>query len=169
MCNENLNPHSAQVDGDLKLKSVKYTGGQIKPEVSEFKKVLKRRKSRQSTQMPCSVDFEYKGNSATLEHYLRGKHNKTQLDFEFNLRGYLGHGNEVQQERPWACPAKKCFTPKEVLRECVETAAGTHYSKLNKFVDQFDEFNQNSIAHTLEKSTSVFRNAEWYTTLRGDR
>ena len=86
-CNENLNPQSPFVDGDLKLKAAKYTGGQIKPEVSEFKKVLKRRKSRQSTSMPTAVDFEYKGNSGTLEQYVR-RHNKTQLDFEFNLRGY---------------------------------------------------------------------------------
>ena len=66
-------------------------------------------------------------------------------------------------------PPKKCFTPKEVLRECVQIAAGTHYDKRNKFIDRFEEFNQNNIAHTLEKNTTMFRNAEWYTTLRGDR
>lgn len=52
-----------------------YTGGQLIPAFSEFRKVLKRRKSRQSTQMPCQVDFEYIGNDAGNMNYLVGKSN----------------------------------------------------------------------------------------------
>lgn len=58
-------------DLDQKLKSIKYTGGQLLPEKSEFKQVLMRRKSRQSTNMPTMVDFEYKGNtSGTLNQHV---------------------------------------------------------------------------------------------------
>ena len=39
----------------------------------------------------------------------------------------------------------------------------------NKFADRFEESNANAILHTLEKSTSVYRNAEWMASLRGDR
>ena len=41
-----------ETDWDQKLKKTQYTGGQLIPTKSEFKQVLKRRKSRQSTDMP---------------------------------------------------------------------------------------------------------------------
>lgn len=47
---------------------------------------------------------------------------------------------------------------------------GSNYDgKKNKFVDRYAEANANNIVHTLEKPTTVYRNAEWMTTLRGDR
>ena len=56
--NDNLRS-GAENDWDTRLKNVKYTGGQLLPSKSEFKHVLKRRKSRQSTNMPTQVDIEY--------------------------------------------------------------------------------------------------------------
>ena len=44
--NDNLNTTSQTNDWDQKLKSVKYTAGQLLPEKSEFKQVLMRRRSR---------------------------------------------------------------------------------------------------------------------------
>jgi len=49
-----------------------------------------------------------------------------------------------------------------VLKSGVNYVQGSNYdASKNKFVDRFDEPNANSILHTLEKSTSVYRNAEW--------
>ena len=45
--NTNLNVKD-KCDWDAKLKATKYTGGKLMPAQSELKKVLKRRKSRQS-------------------------------------------------------------------------------------------------------------------------
>jgi hypothetical protein len=57
-----------------------------------------------------------------------------------------------------------------VLKEGVVNLDGSNYNPTkNKFVDKFDESNVNAILHTLEKSTSVYRNAEWPASLRGDR
>jgi hypothetical protein len=42
-------------------------------------------------------------------------------------------------------------------------------AKKNTFVDRFAESNANGILHTLEASTTVYRNAEWHAGLRGDR
>jgi len=56
------------------------------------------------------------------------------------------------------------------MKESVKYVQGTNYDpKKNKFVDRFDESNANGILHTLENSTSVYRNAEWHASLRGDR
>jgi hypothetical protein len=52
-----------------------YTGGQIAPTKSEFKQVLKRRKSRQSTDMYSNVDFELVGNSPFMYDFIK-KDNK---------------------------------------------------------------------------------------------
>jgi len=51
----------------------------------------------------------------------------------------------------------------------VKFVNGSNYDRKNKFVDKFDEVNANGILHTLEKSTTVYRNAEWFASLRGDR
>jgi hypothetical protein len=75
------------IDWDQKLKSTSYTGGQLIPAQSEFKQVLKRRKSRLSTEVPSVIDFEYQGNvTAAVYEKLIGKHNRQQLNFELNLR-----------------------------------------------------------------------------------
>ena len=86
--NDNIRRDSTVADWDVKLRTTDYTGGQILPEKSELKHVLKRRKSRQSTRVPTVVDFEYVGNSAgSLNHHVQ-THDKHQLDFELNLRQY---------------------------------------------------------------------------------
>lgn len=57
-----------------------------------------------------------------------------------------------------------------MLEKAVTHIEGSNYdADKNKFKDRFVEANANSILHTLEKSTSVYRNAEWQTSLRGDR
>jgi len=52
----------------------------------------------------------------------------------------------------------------------VKRVAGSNFDpKMNKFVDRYVEPNANAILHTLENSTSVYRNAEWHANLRNDR
>ena len=57
-----------------------------------------------------------------------------------------------------------------MLEDRVKYVEGSNYdSDRNKFVDKFVEPNANAILHTLEKSTTVYRNAEWMANLRTDR
>lgn len=58
------NDNFQEQDADKKIKDVKYTGGQIQAARSEFKKVVQRRKSRQSVAAPTNLDIDYVGNSA---------------------------------------------------------------------------------------------------------
>ncbi len=109
--NDNVNN---TFDPDQTLKETSYTGGQLLPDFSEFKKVLKRRKSRQSTKMPGSIDFEYIGNDAGSMHYLIGKSNQAQLNFNLNLRRYKPTGN-FKAEHPWHYPANRAFAPAVAL------------------------------------------------------
>ena len=56
------------------------------------------------------------------------------------------------------------------MHDAYKYARGTHYDpKKNKFLDKFDEPDQNKILHTVDKSNMVFQNAEWHASLRGDR
>lgn len=84
------------------------------PDHSEFKKVLKQRKSRQSTRVPGSVDFEYIGNDAGNMHYLVGKSNLAQLNFNLNLRRYKPITN-FKHDLPFHYPATKSFVPAVTL------------------------------------------------------
>lgn len=128
-----------------------------------------RRKSRHSTNMPTMVDFEYRGNSAGFLDKHVHSHNKTQLDFELNLRGYEGV-SDFKADSPWLYPAPKGFAPCHTLKHAVNLVKGSNFdAKKNKFSDRFDESNANGILHTLEASTTVYRNAEWHAALRGDR
>lgn len=162
MLNSNDNVSSKGMDWDAKLKNTGYTSGQLLPERSEFKKVLMRRKSRQSTQMPSQVDFEYTGNAcATMEKALKANHNKQQLSFELNLRQYK-HASNFDADAPWHYPSPRNFAPHTQHEAGVKKIAGSNYdAQKNKFCDRFVEPNANGILHTLEKSTSVYRNAEW--------
>ena len=119
--------------------------------------------------MPTVIDFEYRGNdSATMEQNVK-KHNREQLDFELNLRQYKGE-NCIKAESSWQYPAVKSFRPEVVLSPQREKARMTNYDGIkDRFNDRYDEKNMNLILHTLEKSTTVYRNAEWPTSLRGDR
>jgi hypothetical protein len=119
--------------------------------------------------MPTVVDFEYVGNTpGSMSDFVK-KHNKFQLNYELNLRGYK-QISSFKGDKPWLMPATKSFRASEVLKEAVDKASGSHYnSGKNKFTDKFEESNANNILHTLEKSTTVYRNAEWQASLRGDR
>lgn len=168
--NSNDNVTSKGMDWDAKLKNTAYTSGQLIPHTSEFKQVLKRRKSRQSTQMPTQIDFEYTGNScAIMEKHLRANHDMHQLNFELNLRNYKNKGS-FNADEPWHYPSPKAFRPAVVLEDRVKYVEGSNFDmQKNKFLDKFVEPNANAILHTLEKSTSVYRNAEWQASLRNDR
>ena len=168
--NSNDNVTQRGMDWDAKLKNTGYTSGQLLPQRSEFKQVLMRRKSRQSTEMPTQVDFEYAGNAcAIMEKHLRANHNQHQLSFELNLRQHKNMGN-FEADAPWMYPSPKAFRPEVMLENRVKYVEGSNYDpKKNKFLDKFVEPNANAILHTLEKSTSVYRNAEWQATLRNDR
>lgn len=97
------------------------------------------------------------------------KHDKQQLTFELNLRQYKNTAGYAA-EAPWLYPAPKSFRPEVVLEKGVTYIEGSNYdAQKNNFKDRFVEANANGILHTLEKSTSVYRNAEWQANLRGDR
>jgi hypothetical protein len=85
------------------------------------------------------------------------------------LRQYK-HLSNFNADAPWVYPAAKSFRPEVTLNSNVKYVKGSNYDALkNKFVDRFEEPNANAILHTLEKSTTVYRNAEWMASLRGDR
>jgi hypothetical protein len=64
--------------------------------------------------MPGSVDFEYIGNDAGSMHYLIGKSNQAQLNFNLNLRRYKPTGN-FKTDHPWHYPANRAFAPAVAL------------------------------------------------------
>ena len=87
--NNNVHHDSEFFDVEKKLKDESlYTGGQIKPTQSEFKRVLVRRRSRLSVNGPVNVDFEHRGDTAKFEHLITKDANKETLDFGLNLRSY---------------------------------------------------------------------------------
>jgi len=93
--------------------------------------------------MPGSVDFEYIGNDAGNMHYLVGKSNQTQLNFNLNLRRYKPTSNFTANS-PWHYPANKGFAPAISLKDYGDFVAGTvHDFKKKSFVDRFDEKNAN--------------------------
>jgi hypothetical protein len=40
---------------------------------NEYKRVMERRKSRQSTYAPCTIDIDYAGDSAKFEHLIKNQ------------------------------------------------------------------------------------------------
>jgi len=67
-------------------------------------------------------------------------------------------------------PAPKSFRPEVVLAHAKQDTLASNFNpSKNTFVDRFDEPNVNAILHTLEKPTTVYRNAEWQASLRTDR
>lgn len=160
--NSNTNLNDA-FDWDAKLEGTAYTGGQLIPAKSEFKQVLKRRKSRQSTRMPTTVDFDYLGGDAGQMSHLIGKSDRGQLNFDLNLRRYK-QTTECRHEAPFQYPSVKSFAPAVALKECVELATGTNHNFAKKsFVDKFDEKNANAILHLLEPhgTTGKYEQHAW--------
>lgn len=62
-------------DADARLQAINYTGGLTLPESSEFKRVLKKRKSRLSTLAPSVLDLDCKGAESNAMKHLFGRSN----------------------------------------------------------------------------------------------
>ena len=83
------NDNFEEADADKILQEPKYTGGQVQPTKSEFKRVVQRRRSRQSVAAPTNLDVDFIGNSNNHHHLIRaGKYTKDELTFGMNLRSY---------------------------------------------------------------------------------
>ena len=115
--------------------------------------------------MQCTVDFDFLGSSANELSHLVNRHDKAQLNFELNLRGYRNK-LPFRAEAPWQYPAAKNFSPEHTLKDIAERGK---FSNHGIFRDKFNESNVSAILHTLEPSTSVYGNQEWFADLRGDR
>jgi hypothetical protein len=111
--NNNVSAESTFFDVEKKLKDeTLYTGGQIKPTNSEFKRVLVRRKSRQSVNAPTVIDIDYKGNSSGFAHLIGNKASCASINFGMNLRNYK-NDTDFQGKEPFLFPAKREFKPEE--------------------------------------------------------
>ncbi len=90
---------------------MKYTGGQIQATRSEFKKVVQRRKSRQSVAAPTNLDIDFIGNSNDFTHLIKaGKYTKDELSFGMNLRNYK-NTTQFNATDAWNKTTLKQFNP----------------------------------------------------------
>lgn len=125
-----------------------YTGGQIKPTKSEFKRVLVRRKSRLSVASPSNIDIDYRGDSGKLSHIIRRSAGQSEINFGMNLRSYKNDTHFTAKEA-FLYPQKKDFVPAaqwEESKKKLETY-NKHY-KHQTFTDKTThEPNHNSLAH----------------------
>lgn len=113
VANNNVHHDSEFFDAEKRLKDESlYTGGQIKPTQSEFKRVLTRRKSRMSVNGPVNVDFEHRGDTAKFEHLITKDANMTTLDFGLNLRNYK-NSTQFTAKEPFLYPPKREFQPEK--------------------------------------------------------
>jgi len=126
---------------------------------SLFEKVLKRRKSRQSTFAPGVIDFDYAGNSADYQHLINkrsdmGFPNKTQLNFEMKLRNYK-NSSEFYAGRHWCFPSVKVFSPKKqwAQRKGDVNLLNAEYKR--KFKDQFAQKNAGELQHMFDKQGMI--------------
>ena len=82
---------------------------------------MSRRKSRQSTLAPTNIDVEYSGDSSKFHHLLHkrvgqtGSPNRSQINFEVNLRSYK-KGTNFVAERPFMVPGPKRFENSEIYK-----------------------------------------------------
>ena len=104
--------------------------------------------------MQCTVDFDFLGSSANELIHLVNHHDKAQLNFELNLRGYRNK-LPFRADAPWQYPASKNFSPENTLKDMNERGKASNYGH---FRDKFNESNVNAILHTLEPSTSFYGN-----------
>ena len=97
---------------DQKLAGVKYTGDQLAPLKSEFKRVIGRRKSRQSVHAPTNCDIDFIGNTNDFNHLVRNLSlSKEEITFNMNLRSYKNASN-YNPEKAFKYPPPKVFSPK---------------------------------------------------------
>jgi len=106
------NDNFVEMDADKKIQESKYTGGQIQATRSEFKKVVGRRKSRQSVAAPTNMDVDFIGNSNNFHHLIKaGKYTKDELAFGMNLRSYK-NTTQFNAQDAWRLPGPKAFSPR---------------------------------------------------------
>jgi hypothetical protein len=134
---------------------------------SEYKRVMERRKSRQSNNAPTVVDIDYVGDSAKFEHIIRfrdchqGQPNKQNLNFGMKLRNYK-NVTTFNAAQPWIYPPKKAFHPNYVYegeRERVNTTLKNF--KESRFNDTSPEKNQGLLLSILDKKFGIYENTFW--------
>ena len=162
--NDNFN----EGDPDKKLQEPKYTGGQIQATRSEFKRVIQRRKSRQSVAAPTNLDIDMIGNSNDFQHLIKaGKFTKDELSFGMNLRSYKNTTSFIATDA-WRYPGPKVFSPKAQYVETTSFLQSTNKGFQKKFRDKLAEKNVGEIMH-MTRSNDIYENMAWMCNLRGDR
>ena len=147
--NDNVQKH----DLDKKLQEDRYTGGQIQPQTSEIKRVLKRRKSRMSVLSPTTVDFEHVGNTSEFQHIIANRsQSKEQIQFNMNLRKYK-NSTKFESNEAWQYPKVKNFSPKFQLKDIRESVK--EKNGLSKFLPGVSEANANEILHLQPANSAV--------------
>ena len=128
---------------------------------------MERRKSRQSTFAPTTVDLDYAGDSAKYDHlirfrdYLQGQPNPQLLNFGMKLRAYKNI-TTFNAPQPWVYPPKKPFHPDYVYeqdREKVEQSLKNY--KESKFNDVSPEKNQSLVISIQDKGVGIYANTFW--------
>lgn len=111
------NDHNCTTDPDKKLSEIKYTGGQLSAQKSEFKRVIGRRKSRQSVNAPTNCDLDFVGNTSDFSHMIKNMAlDRDQINFNMNLRTYKNQTN-FGAEKAFKYPPPKEFSPKAQLAD----------------------------------------------------
>jgi hypothetical protein len=138
---------------------------------SLFNHVLKRRKSRQSVYAPTNLDFDYAGNSSHFQHLIdkrpegQGFPNKTQLNFEFNLRNYK-NTTEFLAGKPFLFPSVRQFSPRHQWEATKRDQNLINAEFRKKFNDTFAQKNANDLRHQFDKN-GLNSTAQWQCALRG--
>lgn len=162
------NGNVAEADADKKLADSRYTGGQITATRSEFKRVVQRRKSRQSVCAPTNVDIDFVGNSNNFSHLIKGgKLTKDELTFGMNLRSYK-NSTQFNAQEPWRLPGPKEFSPMSQYNETRTFLTSKNGEFKGKFKDKLAERNAGEIMHMVRRN-DVYSNVGWMCNLRGDR
>lgn len=139
---------------------------------SEYKRVMERRRSRQSNRAQTNVDIDYVGDSARYEHifrfreFTRGVPNPSVLNFGTQLRRYKCQNNFTPQE-PFLYPAKKTFHPAYDIYENEKDKVYNSLSQQTRFADHSPQRNQNLVV--AGKDFGIYENTFWSQTLRQDK
>ena len=130
------NDNFTETDPDSRLGSEQanfYTGGQIQAKHSEFKRVIGRRKSRQSVNAPTNLDIDFVGNSNNYHHWIRGgKLTKDEIGFGMNLRQYK-NTTSFNATDAWRLPGPQAFSPKMQYTQTNTFLAETNRGFQGKF------------------------------------
>lgn len=130
---------------------------------------MQRRKSRQSTFAPCSVDIEYAGDSAKFEHILKdntkGQQGTSNINFAMELRNSK-NATSFDAPRPWQFPTKRVFHPKYIYEREQETINSSLKEYSTSFKDVSPVRNQEIAQCLLDKHFGVYQNSFWSQELR---